>query len=187
MKRTLVALVLALTAACYQQPTVPRTPASPAPGRAALDTLLKRMHQRLGLMHEVARAKWNAKLRIRDTEREKALLQQIIERGRAYQVEEDFARAFFVAQIEAATLIQEADFQQWRRQQQPPFADAATLSALRHQIDELNQDLLAILVVARSFLQTREGQEQLRMRAVDWFADFSTPIGEAALRPLHRL
>ena len=59
MKRTWLALVLALPPACYQQPAGPKTLDAPGPGTAALDTLLERMVQRLGLMDQVARIKWN--------------------------------------------------------------------------------------------------------------------------------
>ena len=185
MKHILCALALLLPAACSQQPTGRTTSATSISGAAALDALLQRMRQRLNLMHEVAGVKWNGNLPIRDADREAILLRQVVERGRAQQVEENFTRAFFVAQIEAATLIQEADFHQWRLQQHLHFADASTLKALRQQIDEINQGLLAVLTPARSFLQTKEGHEQLRRRAVDWFADFSAPVREAALRPLH--
>lgn len=179
-------LVLLFAPACSQRSSGPPNPASAVTGPAALDALLERMRQRLDLMHEVAKVKWNAKRPIRDVEREKALLQDVVERGRAIGLDQEFTRAFFTAQIDAATLIQESDFQQWQDQKQPLFADVTTLPALRQKIDRINSDLLAILPSARSFLQTTKGQEQLAKKFADRFAEFPASVREAAVRPLIR-
>ncbi len=185
MRHALCALAL-LVPACSPQPVVPGKSEAPAAGVAALDRLLGAMGERLELMHEVARVKWNAKRPIRDAEREAALLGQMVERGRTHALEDDFTRTFFTAQMEAARLVQEADFDRWRRQQQPPFAETSTLEALRQRIDAINQDLLAALAAARLLLRTGEGKEQLRKRASDQLAAFSVPVRETALRPLVR-
>jgi chorismate mutase-like protein len=121
-----------------------------SPQRAALGALERKIRERLDLMHEVARAKWNARRPVRDPEREAALLNDMIERGRALQLDPDFTRDFFTAQIEAAVRIQQADFQQWERDQQPPFSDAPSLAVLRERIDTLNQELLVALARARA-------------------------------------
>ena len=142
------------------------------------------MRKRMDVMHDVARTKWNAQRAIRDPERERVLLDEVVQRAQSHQLDGDFARAFFAAQIEAATLIQEADFQEWRTNKQPPFADAPSLAELRQRIDSLNTELLSALAQARPFLQTNEGQELLRDRVSGVFADYPAAVRDAAVRPL---
>src|SRR5258706_226968 len=67
-----------------------------------LDRLLRLMEQRLALMHEVARWKWDAGKPITDPERERELLQSVVERGRGKGLDPDLVRPFFAAQMEAA-------------------------------------------------------------------------------------
>src|SRR5262245_12059859 len=55
---------------------------APWPDLAILDRLLGLMQQRLTLMHEVARWKWNAGQPVRDAEREREVLHSVVEGGR---------------------------------------------------------------------------------------------------------
>src|SRR5262249_32528217 len=57
-------------------------PVAPQRDLATLDRLLRLMGQRLALMQEVARCKWNACLPVTDAEREHELLKSVVERGR---------------------------------------------------------------------------------------------------------
>ncbi len=143
------------------------------------------MRERLDLMHEVAKTKWNARRPIRDPQREAALVSDMVERGRSHGLDPDFTRAFFVAQIDAAVAIQEADFRQWQGEGHPPFADTSELAVLRQQIDTLNADLLVALSKAHGALRAANGQEYLRLRSAEWFAGLPPPVRDTALRPLH--
>ncbi len=123
----------------------------------ALEELLGLIRRRLALMHDVARAKWNAKALVEDPRREQALLQEVEKKGLALGLEPAFTRAFFAAQIEAAKLIQGSDLRLWESERRGPFADAPDLKRdLRPRIDGLNADLLACLVKARPLLRGRE-------------------------------
>jgi chorismate mutase len=51
------------------------------------------MQQRLTLMHEVARWKWNAGLPVTDAKRERELLHSVVERGRSKGVEPKLLRS----------------------------------------------------------------------------------------------
>jgi chorismate mutase len=181
-------LCLLALAGCESRP--PAAPSSRAAsagnGHLTFDRLLRRMRQRLDLMHDVARFKWNTQRPIQDVEREQALLKAVVERGQLRQLDADFTKAFFAAQIEAARLTQEADFQRWQIEKQGPFADVPDLMKLRQQIDQLNEDLLAALADARSFLETAEGQEDLDALVAEVFADVAAPVRDAAVRPLRR-
>jgi chorismate mutase len=152
----------------------------------AIDTLLQRMQQRLALMHDVARVKWNTKRPILDADRERVMLKDVVELGRLHHLDADRTRAFFTAQIEAAALIQEADFQRWQDERQPPFADVPDLTTLRQRIDQLNGELLAALAAARPYLGTAEGQKQLGSRSQEALGGFAVPVREAAVRPLRQ-
>jgi len=65
---------------------------APRPDLATLDRLLGLMQQRLTLMHEVARWKWNAGQPVTDAERERELLQSVVECGRGKGVEPKLVR-----------------------------------------------------------------------------------------------
>src|SRR6516225_465674 len=96
-------------------------------------------------MHEVARWKWNAGQPVTDAERERELLQSVVERGRVKGLDPDLVRSFFAAQMEAARLVQQADFDRWKAKQQKPFADTTSLAVLRQLIDHLNRELIDAL------------------------------------------
>jgi chorismate mutase-like protein len=124
---------------------------------AVIGELLGLMRRRLVLMHDVARAKWNAKVPAADPAREQILLGEVEKQGSALGLEPAFTRAFFVSQIEAAKLIQNADFHVWELERRGPFANAPDLRRdLRPRIDALNADLLTSLVKARPRLRGHE-------------------------------
>jgi chorismate mutase len=120
-------------------------PVAPRSDLADLDRLLRLMEQRLALIHDVARWKWNAGQPITDPEPERGLLQSVVERGRGKGLDSDLLRPFLAAQREAARLVQQADFDRWEANQQQPLANAASLAVPRQRIDELNRDLIDAL------------------------------------------
>ncbi len=159
-----VALGLVLASGCAR-PSAPPRPDS-AEARAAVDELLGLMRQRLQLMPDVARAKWNAKRPISDPERERALLDNLAQQAKAKGVDVTFARTFFAAQIEAAKQIQRDLFTRWEAANRGPFPAVPDLKTnLRSRIDRLSADLLAALARAHSWLRTEEGQRLMRERA----------------------
>jgi chorismate mutase-like protein len=113
------------------------------------------MRDRLNLMHDVAKSKWNTRRPVADPGREQALLREMEERGRAHGLDPAYTRAFFEAQVEAAKRVQEADTRRWRAEGRGPFEGLPDLAALRRRIDQQNLDLLAALAAAQPLL--REG------------------------------
>jgi chorismate mutase-like protein len=89
-------------------------PVLPRRDLADLDRLLRFMQQRLTLMHEVARWKWNAGQPITDPQRERELLHSVVERGQGKGLDPELVRSFYSAQMEAARLVQQADFDRWK-------------------------------------------------------------------------
>jgi chorismate mutase len=131
MRRT-AALLLLLSVGCSVRP---------APG----GKLVGLMKERLGLMHDVARWKWNEKRPIDDPERERVLLDDVARRGEEYGLDAGFVREFFADQIEAAKEVQRADFDRWTEEKRGRFDRARDLADLRKEIDRVNGELLAAL------------------------------------------
>ncbi len=167
MRRIVVILLSGLVAsvpAC-DRATTPPAVTRPARDRA-FDVLLGLIRSRLELMHEVARWKWARKAAIEDPEREAALLLDLAEKGTRLGLDGEMTRAFFRGQIEAAKVIQRADFNRWEATGRGPEGEAPDLvGVLRPRIDGLNRDLLAALAEARPRLQDEDGPDRLRRRA----------------------
>jgi chorismate mutase-like protein len=140
-------------------------PVAPRRDLAALDSLLRLMEQRLALMHEVARWKWNADKPITDPERERESLRSVVERGSGKGLDPELVRSFFAAQMEAARLVQQVDFDRWKAEKQGTFADTTSLAVLRQRIDDLNNKLIDALAELRPWLSEPTVQRELPQRA----------------------
>jgi chorismate mutase-like protein len=109
--------------------------------------LARLIDQRLLLVAEVARAKWNTHAAIEDLPRERALLESLRARAAALNLPTPLVEAFFSAQIAAAKLLQRELHQRWGRQHRGTFDGVADLTGvLRPQIDQVTGRMLQILV-----------------------------------------
>ncbi|CAN5159676.1 hypothetical protein BH10PLA2_BH10PLA2_08620 [soil metagenome] len=133
--------------------------------RTDVDGLLRLIEQRLALMDDVARWKWNESQPVTDPKREQELLEKVVERGQGRGLDPELVRSFFAAQMEAARSIQQADFERWTAQKQKPFADATSLTGLRQRIDAINDQLIDALVQVTPRLKTASMQQELRRRS----------------------
>lgn len=135
---------------------------------AAADALLELMRERLLVMHDVARWKWNAKQPISDPEREKVLLAELQRRGADYGLAPEEVQSFMRAQIEAGKLIQQADWRRWEAESRGTFADAPDLQTeLRPKIDRLSQRLLEAYAEFLPRLAEPDARERFERRA-EW-------------------
>ena len=160
-------------------------PVAPRRDLAALDRLLRFMQQRLTLMHEVARWKWNAGQPVTDAQRERELLHSVVERGRGKGLGPELVRPFFAAQLEAARHVQQADFDRWQANKQEPFADTTSLAVLRQRIDHLNRELIDALAELRPRLSGRSVQQALPQRAEEILTGYDLAgVRETAIAPL---
>lgn len=154
---------------------------------ANLDQLLRLMGQRLELMHDVARWKWNAGQSITDPQRERELLQSAVERGRDKGLDPELVHSFFAAQMEAARLVQQADFDRWKANQQEKFVDTTSLTAVRQKIDDLNRQLIDALTEIQPQLSSQTVQQALPLRAETiLIGDGPAEARKIAIRPLRR-
>jgi chorismate mutase len=156
-----VGLLLALATGGCRPVAAPDTS---QPNLAKLDRLLRLMEQRLLLMHDVARWKWSAGKSILDAQRERELLRSVVEQGRDSGLEPQLVRSFFAAQMEAARLVQQADFERWKTKKEKPTA-SKDLAVLRRRIDELNRELIDALAEVGPCLSEQRVQEALPERA----------------------
>jgi acetolactate decarboxylase len=159
-------------------------PVAPGSDLADLDRLLRLMQQRLTLMHEVARWKWNAGQPVTDAQRERELLHSVVERGRGEGLDPELVRSFFAAQMEAARLVQQADFDRWQANKQEPFA-ATSLAVLRQRIDHLDRELIDALAKLRLRLSGQTVQQALPQRAEEILTGNDLAgVRETAIAPL---
>jgi chorismate mutase len=179
-----VGLLLALAATGCRSADVPTAPRQELED---LDRLLRLMKQRLTLMHDVAQWKWNADRPITDPRREREVLERAVERGRGKGLDPDLVRSFFAAQMAAARLVQQADFDRWEASKQRPFADTTSLAVLRQRIDELNRDLIDTLAEVYPGLAEQAVQQALSQRTEEIFTGNGlAQVRETAIAPLRR-
>jgi chorismate mutase len=152
----------------------------------AIDNLLELMKQRMLLMHDVARTKWNAKTPLADPDREKAMLRELAAKGRALGLDPAFTSSFFAAQIEASKLMQRDDFRRWKAEKRGPFTEALDLKRdLRPRIDALNSKLLTTLAKARPVLRSADEPIIRRLAVKALEGEGITPeVRDSAVRPL---
>jgi chorismate mutase len=162
-------------------------PVASRPDLANLDRLLRLMERRLAMMHDVARWKWNEGKPITDPNRERESLQSVVERGRGRGLDPDRVRPFFAAQMAAARLVQQADFDRWRATEQAPFADPTSLAVLRQRIDDLNGELINALAEVTPRLSEPTVQRALPQRAEEILTGIGvSDVRETAIAPLRR-
>jgi chorismate mutase len=165
---------------------VPGCGSRPSAAPPAVEQLLRLMADRLALMHDVARTKWNANRPVGDPEREQALLREMEQKGQEHGLDPEATRAFFTAQISAARQVQEADVARWRAEGRGPFEGVPDLATLRKRIDDLNRELLAALSAARPRLRDAGTREHLPRWAGEALAGegITDDVRAAAIAPL---
>ena len=115
---------------------------------SAATRLAALIDDRLGVVVDVARAKWNLQAAIEDPARERESLLALRGRAAATGIPAEVVGAFFGAQIRAAKILQQELFTQWRKRRQPPFAYVKDLTRdIRPEIDRINAQMLATLAL----------------------------------------
>ena len=123
--------------------------ARPAPPLGA--ALAALIDERLALVLEVARYKWNTGAAIEDPPREQALLDSLRQRAVPLGVSQSLVERFFAAQIEAAKVLQQELHARWRsegREKFPGVSDLAT--GIRPGIDRVTAQMLDALAAIGS-------------------------------------
>lgn len=153
-----------------------------APEAIDLEPLGRLMMERLALMPDVARFKWNTRAAIEDLGREQQIIAGLKREAEALGVPGGWAERFFRAQIEAAKVIQRELFARWERERQGAFADTPDLATVtRPRLDALTPRLLRELAMAWPAISDRTQAERLRETVRRGFATSAgSPAATAA-------
>jgi chorismate mutase-like protein len=134
--------------------------------------------ERLALMPDVARYKWNTGGAIEDPVREQQLLESVRQQAVEQGLPPARVTAFFAAQIEAAKVVQRELFEQWHKSGQGKFEAVVDLSTqIRPRLDALNPQFLEALAAVPAAV-TRDHVPALSFTAI------SPAAVAAAMAPL---
>ena len=146
--------------------SVTHTESKGARGDSGGNLLPGLIEERLSLMTDVARTKWNNGSAIEDPVREQQLLADVGGKAQALGLSADWAQHFFRLQIEAAKEIQYCLFAQWTAAGQKPFQEVQDLrTTIRPQLDRLTVHLLQELARQWPQLNSAGSPEQNAFRS----------------------
>ncbi|MFN0198938.1 MAG: gamma subclass chorismate mutase AroQ [Planctomycetaceae bacterium] len=145
--------------------------------RRAVKALADLTEERLALMFDVARTKWNQRLPIENLERERELLDRLVQQGTAAGLSEEIVARFFQNQFQAAKDVQQQYFTRWEQAGVREFDEVPDLNAdIRPRIDLYSRQMIEELLKLQSIWSdpavTREFQKALVER--DAVAGFAT-------------
>jgi chorismate mutase len=147
-----VAIALLLLSGCLHQ-----KPAGDVSG------LRSAVADRLALIPDVARHKWNTGAAITDPEREQRLIQTAIVKGRQIGIPDQVTRAAIEAQIAASKQMQEELIQSWSETGEGPFVSVPDFTEeTRPKIEEATDQLIRELGAALNILNTCDSGTTLR-------------------------
>ena len=127
-------------------------------GGSLLSSLIE---DRLSVMTDVARSKWNNGSAIEDPVREQQLLADVGAKAQALGISVEWVQHFFRFQIEAAKEVQYCFFAQWTAAGQKPFPAVQDLrSVIRPRLDQLTVQILQELATEWPELLKRGSPEQ---------------------------
>lgn len=177
-RRAVLALTVAVAAAV----------AAPWPVRAAGDPvaeLAALIAERLTVMPDVARHKYNTGAAVEDLPREAQVLAAVTAQATQAGLDRDFAAAFFQAQIDAAKIIQQAGVAAWTAEKREKFANVPDLATvIRPRLDGLTPRLIAALAAARPALAGPDAAAQLEKLAAAYAAAHNKADAAAFRRAL---
>ena len=120
--------------------------------------MLVAMRDRLEMMQEVARAKWNAGTEIVDTERERLLLVRLVEEGKKLGLSEVETSTLMKSQFQAAHRVQANFHKRWSILKVDRLGTAEdlkkALATLRPQIERQSVAVLAAYAKAKASLSS---------------------------------
>jgi chorismate mutase-like protein len=142
-------IILLLALSCIS--TVPALAQQPVLEASAvsLEPLRRLIDDRLALMHDVARHKWNTGSSIDDLPREQRLIEALKGQAQSLGIPGPWAEHFFRAQIDGAKQVQRAHFARWVMQGENKFAEVPDLvTVIRPRLDALTPQFLRVLAAA---------------------------------------
>jgi len=127
----------------------PQATAAASTSAISLEPLRRLIDERLALMPDVARHKWNTKAAIDDLPREQKIIEALGAQAQLLGIPARWAERFFRAQIDGAKQVQRAHFARWTQTGANTFSEVPDLvSVIRPRLDALTPQLLRELAVA---------------------------------------
>lgn len=155
-----------------------------------LETLRQGVDQRLSLMVDVAKYKWNKKEAIEDLPREAQIISKLADQAQNLGVNPKRAETFFRAQIEASKTLQREYFERWKKE---GFTEGVTqfenvpdlAREIRPKLDALTPVLMAALKDAQPMLEMEAGKRRQMSALLPLHsAQLSAAAAAQALEPL---
>jgi len=134
---------------------------------AATAALATAIDQRLGIMRDVAAAKFISGAPVQDVAREAAVLRQVGDGAGALGLDANAAQAFFAVQMRLARVVQERWLADWRAAGRcEPCGSPVPLATVRERIDTANEMQLTALYLLSPLRPAEAGPlaSQLRRR-----------------------
>jgi chorismate mutase len=132
----------------------------------ALDTLLSLIGERLAIMPDVARHKYNSGAAVEDLPREAQVIEAVTAQAVEAGLDKDVAAKFFQAQIDASKMIQSERIAAWKAEGHAPFTGVPDLkTVIRQKLDALTPAMLAALKDALPELRLGGAGERLEAYA----------------------
>lgn len=174
-------LMLLLSLACGPlQAAEQQCAAETSTSKISLEPLRRLIDERLALMPDVARHKWNTRGAIDDFPREQKVIEALSAQAQSLGIPAPWAERFFRAQITGAKQIQRANFARWERSGAGTFAGVPDLvTVIRPRLDALTPRLLGELGAAWPALA--DACQQDRIGAVMAKLDHGTPDAAATV------
>jgi chorismate mutase len=143
-------LILLLALACAPLPAAAlQCRADSVTNTIKLEPLRHLMDERMAMMPDVARHKWNTQGAIDDLPREQNVVASLSAQAQQLGIPGPWAERFFRAQIEGAKQTQRAYFVQWQQAGEGKFAQVPDLvTVIRPYLDALTPHLLRELAAA---------------------------------------
>ena len=133
----------------------------------ALDTLLRLIGERLAVMPDVARHKYNSGAAVEDLPREAQVIEAVTAQAVEAGLDKDLAAKFFQAQIDASKMIQSERIAVWKAEGREHFTDVPDLkTVIRPKLDALTPAMLAALKDASPELKLSGAGQRLEAYAV---------------------
>jgi chorismate mutase len=140
---------------------------APAASASGLNALLGLIDDRLAVMPDVARHKYNSGAAVEDLAREAQVIEAVTAQAVAAGLDKEVASTFFQAQIDASKMIQAERVAVWKAEGHAPFADVPDLSTvIRPKLDALTPALIAALKDALPELKLGDAGARLEAYAV---------------------
>lgn len=139
------------------------TPQVPSilPLNAEFELLVKLITHRLSFMKDVAAYKWENQIAIVDSQREKVVIENSLQKAEAYQLDGPSIRLFFETQITLAKVIEQYWFDEWEAKGSKSLEYLDLPTVIRPALIRLGDDILKAIKACTLWLNTQQENQNL--------------------------